>query len=753
MSISRLVSGMSLCARTAVAAALLAAVLPAHGQTFQRVFGSELEERSEWVAQTSDGGYIICGFAIDDTLVIRLDATGAFMWASILEGVGFNIANRVEQTSDGGFILAGESSTSPPGMGITLAKLDSVGALLWANSYPGTSFAGGTHGQTAVDEATDGGFIVSGRLQGTGNASQAPVLMRTDSAGNLLWAKYYVDLQFGVNTYASFNDVHEVAVDGAAPLIVAAGHTAMNVTGQRDSLVVVTDATGNVIWAKTYGHPVHTDIAFGVDPAANGDYLVSGFAKSIGEGGGTYLLRTDSAGSLLWYKTFRFFNGTNSMEEIAGGDIILAGTVDDQAGLTEASIMRTDASGVFQWCMAYGDGGFGQDFGEAVEPTADGGFMLAAWTNSFGFGLFDVYAIRTDASGVSGCNEAPFTPILADDTVPVVDVNLQAFPAGDFLELPVTKAAPEIFEEVLCKEGCVDPPANLVAWWPLDETSGTTSVELIGGNDGTHVNGPTPLANKFVDNSLCFNGVNTYVNVPNAAALNVGQGDFSVDAWINTSQTFGVQKIVDKRLEAGTSVIGYSFFVSGGTLAFQLADGNGTNATCNTPGSTCTNYDSGVVVADGNWHFVAVTVDRDDPAGGIWYVDGVPVGTPFDPTLRPRTLTNTNPLRIGSRSSSVSGVFNGCIDEVELFDRVVDPSIIAAIFAAGIDGKCKPPCPPDINGDGVVDVLDLIQLLLCFGQPATPPCDQGQDVNGDGDIDVLDLIVLLLCFGQPCPCP
>ncbi len=53
-------------------------------------------------------------------------------------------------------------------------------------------------------------------------------------------------------------------------------------------------------------------------------------------------------------------------------------------------------------------------------------------------------------------------------------------------------------------------------------------------------------------------------------------------------------------------------------------------------------------------------------------------------------------------------------------------------------------CSEDVNDDGVTDVLDLIDLLLCFGQPATPPCDTGQDINGDGDIDVLDLIELLL---------
>ncbi len=60
-------------------------------------------------------------------------------------------------------------------------------------------------------------------------------------------------------------------------------------------------------------------------------------------------------------------------------------------------------------------------------------------------------------------------------------------------------------------------------------------------------------------------------------------------------------------------------------------------------------------------------------------------------------------------------------------------------------------CLTDINGDGVTDVLDLIDLLLCFGLPDTPPCNTGQDVNGDGTVNVLDLIDLLLAFGQACP--
>ena len=30
---------------------------------------------------------------------------------------------------------------------------------------------------------------------------------------------------------------------------------------------------------------------------------------------------------------------------------------------------------------------------------------------------------------------------------------------------------------------CIAPPSNLVSWWPLDETSGTTSEDIQDGND------------------------------------------------------------------------------------------------------------------------------------------------------------------------------------------------------------------------------------------------------------------------------
>jgi hypothetical protein len=55
-----------------------------------------------------------------------------------------------------------------------------------------------------------------------------------------------------------------------------------------------------------------------------------------------------------------------------------------------------------------------------------------------------------------------------------------------------------------------------------------------------------------------------------------------------------------------------------------------------------------------------------------------------------------------------------------------------------------PSCPGDVNGDGVVDVLDLLLVLAAWGNPGGP-----EDINGDGIVDVLDLLEVLANWG-PC---
>jgi hypothetical protein len=68
-----------------------------------------------------------------------------------------------------------------------------------------------------------------------------------------------------------------------------------------------------------------------------------------------------------------------------------------------------------------------------------------------------------------------------------------------------------------------------------------------------------------------------------------------------------------------------------------------------------------------------------------------------------------------------------------------------SVVEAGIDGVqlkriiCgEPPVPGDANGDGVVDVLDLLAVIAAWGQSGV-----AEDVNGDGIVDVLDLLFVI----------
>src|SRR5258707_11631245 len=79
---------------------------------------------------------------------------------------------------------------------------------------------------------------------------------------------------------------------------------------------------------------------------------------------------------------------------------------------------------------------------------------------------------------------------------------------------------------------CVQPPNGLVAWFPLDETSGATvnDISIVAGN-GTYLGSPSHSPG-MVAGALVLDGINDYVEVPNHAEINFGTNDFSMDAWV-----------------------------------------------------------------------------------------------------------------------------------------------------------------------------------------------------------------------------
>src|SRR6185369_11373079 len=112
------------------------------------------------------------------------------------------------------------------------------------------------------------------------------------------------------------------------------------------------------------------------------------------------------------------------------------------------------------------------------------------------------------------------------------------------------------------------PTAGLVGYWTFDGTA----LDSSGSNfNGTLVGGPTYVPGKN-GQALNLNGSSQYVDMGNV--LNPGSGDFSIFAWIRTSQPANFSMIISKRDASFVTNSGYQLFQLGNTLSFAFGDGS-----------------------------------------------------------------------------------------------------------------------------------------------------------------------------------
>ncbi|MCD4706476.1 MAG: T9SS type A sorting domain-containing protein [Candidatus Sabulitectum sp.] len=367
-------------------------------------YGGGLWDYAYDVRSTDDGGFITAGLSnsyISGSIelmmyLVKTNGDGDMLWYKVIGREYSDRGYSIQITADGGYIITGssEANAGSDALDVYLVRTDSNGDTLWTRTYGGSLKDEGE----CVVVTEDQGYMIAGYTYSYGAGDKDFYLIRTDSSGDTLWTKTYGgsgdDLAWSV----------AVVPDGG---FIVSGRTKSYGAGSWDVWLLRIDADGEMIWNKTYGGG-SWDSGLEVQCTPDGGFIVHGYTMSFGAGNTDYyLLKTDASGNLLWSRTYggsHYDNGT-CIEQLPGGGYLLGGYT-KSFGDTDGDfwIIRTDANGDSLWSQIYG--GSGIEALNGMDLTLDGGYILAGKTRSYGSSS-SVWLLRIEQD-LTGIDESEY---------------------------------------------------------------------------------------------------------------------------------------------------------------------------------------------------------------------------------------------------------------------------------------------------------------------------------------------------------
>ncbi|HVT16972.1 MAG TPA: LamG-like jellyroll fold domain-containing protein [Thermoanaerobaculia bacterium] len=223
---------------------------------------------------------------------------------------------------------------------------------------------------------------------------------------------------------------------------------------------------------------------------------------------------------------------------------------------------------------------------------------------------------------------------------------------------------------------CVPAPAGILAWWPLDEGSGTIANDIAGFHPAAYFGAPQPAAGE-IGGALRLNGTSDFLAAAKSDLWAFGNRDFTIELWANFDAPVGGDLHHPGAIFIGNDggpggFAKWFFAIGGGYLNFHInGPALGSKFFPLVPFSPQV----------GRWYHLGVTRN-----GALYtmYIDGAPAGSAVNRDTIPDPAA---PLTIGQAESL--GFVHGRLDEVTVYDRALTQAEMKAVFAAGSAGKCR----------------------------------------------------------------
>ncbi|HOZ81959.1 MAG TPA: T9SS type A sorting domain-containing protein [Bacteroidia bacterium] len=370
---------------------------------FQKVYGSVSDEEAYSVNLTSDGGYIIGGYTSNlgnggkDALVLKIDATGNMQWTKSFGSTNDDYIMDIKQTFSGEYYACGIYDDNGNGNeNIFCCKLNASGDIQWFNSFNINYTVPNKNWRIHLKQAIDSTLLLASV---GGTAGSNTVLAKFSVAGTMLWQS-----SFGGYLYGS--DVAELS-NGDLILIGSVGGFG---AGLIDDYIMKTSSSGTLIWSKAIGE-INNDGSYSLNILPNDGFITTGntWNNAIGQSDAK-IIKYDSDGNLIWSKNIgesgrRFISQSGCLTHDNGFAAVICDVAPSSA--SKMTIVKIDSTGNILWSKNYG--GADEDNSFAVKNTTDNGFIIAGYATSFGVGGKDIYIVKTDSIGNSGCSTTQFT--------------------------------------------------------------------------------------------------------------------------------------------------------------------------------------------------------------------------------------------------------------------------------------------------------------------------------------------------------